>query len=347
MLRRHTEISEGRRHRRENMENVAHTFTVFLSMAFDVLDTYFHFAEADIDPYPCACKFELGLGCALDGLREAIEQGHQAYIEDGPGFQPLPLFVSENYRRDVLSEINARGAFEFIWREVLPQLIETTPRKFLGHALAKWLLQAAAHPRNDLTELNIRDIRKIAGLMPADYIDWDDQQGNISLDIAAQPQELFIPEGLIGRVWWYSMEEQARIRELRNREASFSFNDVGHEIAALSDVQLEPCGPRIDLTLHTKPLREPPEDEICAFCQEALNFGPVCAKLNACGHVFHEGCFGWWADSRTTTKVTCPHCRAEVCEQRRRRAKVDCNCVQRQLTPVAFDERPLLRRLMV
>jgi hypothetical protein len=94
-------------------------------------------------------------------------------------------------------------------------------------------------------------------------------------------------------------------------------------VPELTDVELEPYGPRIYPDTYGIIVTAAPAGMICTYCQyeleddEESNLSTI-IKLTTCGHKFHGECIDEWINGEFKGKdmVGCPCCRADICAPR-------------------------------
>ncbi|KAH7383796.1 hypothetical protein BKA66DRAFT_441310 [Pyrenochaeta sp. MPI-SDFR-AT-0127] len=251
------------------------TLQHFLKVAFTALDIYGFYRPYKDDPEPCKCQLDFG----VSKCSEALEFKPECTIR-------LPVYIFR-----VLSKINLRRSFDFLFTQVIPSLYLIRPDEdhaLLGFRLYQWFAGAAGDLMMDGVAYRIHAV--LRKMSTAERLTERNRRNFRPLTLS-----LPVPMNLLDR---QSAEEAAR----RNGEA-------------LVDVPIVPCGPLIDIQQHSSPVPILPElEQPCVICRQAFEEAD-CSKLDVCDHIFHVVCIAKWMNTRTRS-VTCPICRASICEPR-------------------------------
>ncbi|KAF1848854.1 uncharacterized protein K460DRAFT_81716 [Cucurbitaria berberidis CBS 394.84] len=251
-------------------------FRFFVEIGFAALDIYTFFRPRLDDLEPCECKLAYGMDRYIKRLA--------FYLDDMLLF---PTHVSWT-----VSNINLRGIFDYYFKLVLPSLYDErlALESLLGIRLYEWLIDAATHLKVDATDRIGIVIRRSHRLPEA----------TSTKRYGFRPYDGYVP---------FPMAYFERKRAIQAAHLNGGF---------FPDVPVIPCGPHIDIRLHSSAV--PPTttnndlEQKCTICQYALK-DEACVKLDTCEHTFHKDCITRWTNTQTRM-VTCPMCRANICEAR-------------------------------
>lgn len=98
----------------------------------------------------------------------------------------------------------------------------------------------------------------------------------------------------------------------------------GQELELALDVELEPVGPRSNITAYSAPLLAPRVDTLCTICQARYDSEDdpdddrPWITTSVCGHEFHGECFDKHINTvnACVSFITCPSCRHPICPRR-------------------------------
>ncbi|CAO2650065.1 Nn.00g013570.m01.CDS01 [Neocucurbitaria sp. VM-36] len=111
------------------------TFRFFLKLAYAALDMYTFYRSHVNDPEPCECRLAYGASEYIKML----------------DYNPYSQLCFPTYLSWTLSNVNLRGSFDFLFKQILPSFysILSTQPEYLGYKLYEWLLDAAKQSRSD------------------------------------------------------------------------------------------------------------------------------------------------------------------------------------------------------
>lgn len=98
--------------------------------------------------------------------------------------------------------------------------------------------------------------------------------------------------------------------------------EESEELELAPVVELNPYGPRHEMEDLTDLNSSPPKDEECTiYCKGYYSQAEesACRQLKVCKSSFHEDCLDTWVNGSHAEVVTCPACRAEICDARPRK----------------------------
>jgi hypothetical protein len=261
-------------------ECLSNLLDLYVKFVFTALDLYRFYRPHTTDPAPCACRLDSG-----------IEFFSACLCENATLLSPV-------YYNVILANTNVRGCMEFLLKKIIPSLCSgaSDDVEMLGWKLYIWLVHAAV-------QSGLSGVRRYFPKMPG-----------YPTVIPRSLRSNFVHPA--AESWLEVWRSESHWLQESDRQRQYGGD--------LEDVVMVPCGPLIDindytLQVHSRELlescAEESSGEICVICLGALDEA-VSVELYICRHEMHEECMTAWANTRTKSPVTCPICRAEVCEAR-------------------------------
>lgn len=226
------------------------------------------------------------------------------YLDEDPGFDLNEDFDSVHEEAKGIVDAICDFVFDNIHEVVRPVNAIVDPRRDISRAEA-WILRCSMHP----------DVVEGDEQVKAIWSAWLDEYLRSSADywelepVEEESGDFFNTSGLRRSTYGRAVPTQPS-------------DEVEFELP--SDVELEPYGPRYDVADLTELSSPPPQNERCNICLE--EFGgktdeSPCRQLSVCKHLFHEECLDAWMNASHVEVVSCPNCRADVCDARPRRRR--------------------------
>ncbi|KAF2119320.1 hypothetical protein BDV96DRAFT_642352 [Lophiotrema nucula] len=270
-------------------DGVSYVFKLILTIAFDALDTFLFFSKLELGETPLTpTDHQRSFG------KERAFEKYSTLISDH--WSPTPV----RYRRRASAYLAHGSFFDFIWYYELPSALRDGNYNMIGYRLYRIMVDVATH-----ADINGREI--IAENLPEEY---------------DRPIELrwFRPETFGSRL---KLDDYWDIYGSPNGSVSNDDEEeeLWQEYGILEDVVMIPYGLSIPLSRYARPGPKVEEDVRCPICQYELTLEPYVSLLK-CGHTFHGECISLWVNEQTQ-RVTCPNCRAVICEPRKSRPEGD------------------------
>ena len=219
----------------------------------------------------------------LANAMQDVQEQYSFDINDWSSVMPLHV-------RQELANHNLSGDFLFLMNHVFPNVIAPADNhireSLFGWEMYKYIVNAVTTPEVDPSG-------QIANLI---------RQQAWFVDPSGEPRHNFYT---------------------RSARLIVDFHQQDEELEA---VELEAYGPNIEVDdITTTPKQALAENAMCTICQDGFDCDADgesrCVQLNACEHLFHCECLGFWVNGVHHPNVLCPNCRTAICRARPRRRK--------------------------